>query len=249
MLSALTFQLSDHFSALNALNCARASQLSYSQYSVRAENTDTEALVWEFENVIVVAFRGSSSVRDFITDAECAFMKVDGGEVHSGFWVALMSIMAMLREKLHGMPMKPLIVTGHSLGGALAMLFGWRWDLAAKTGEWQPVDSVYTFGQPRVGNAAFAASYDAALGARTWRVVDQEDVVPRVPFWTWGYRHCAQEAFLPSFGGVQFNPGFRLRLVSDFLGLWRAWRNGALASVLSESLRDHHIERYLERLG
>jgi triacylglycerol lipase len=70
-----------------------------------------------------------------------------------------------------------VIVTGHSLGGALAALTAnWLEADAAAGG----VQCVYTFGMPRAGDAAFAAAYDAALGDRTYRLVYQNDVVPTV---------------------------------------------------------------------
>ena len=47
---------------------------------------------------------------------------------------------------------------------------------------------VYTFGSPRVGNAAFVDFYDRHV-PNTWRHVNDEDIVPLVPP-TWaGYRH------------------------------------------------------------
>jgi predicted lipase len=47
-----------------------------------------------------------------------------------------------------------IIVTGHSLGGSLAILAAA--DLHKSHGK---IDQVYTFGQPRVGNAQFASYY------------------------------------------------------------------------------------------
>lgn len=52
----------------------------------------------------------------------------------------------------------PIMVTGHSLGGALAMLAAYELTLAG-----YPVELVVTFGTPRVGNSVFAASYDAVV--------------------------------------------------------------------------------------
>lgn len=46
------------------------------------------------------------------------------------------------------------MVTGHSLGGALAILAA-----ADIKSVGHKVDEVYTFGQPRVGNVAFSKWY------------------------------------------------------------------------------------------
>ena len=54
-------------------------------------------------------------------------------------------------------------ITGHSLGAAIAALAAY--DLSTAF----PIDVVYTMGQPRVGNAAFAAAYAATISA--YRIV------------------------------------------------------------------------------
>ena len=68
-------------------------------------------------------------------------------------------------------------VTGHSLGGALAVL------LAATLMETGiKVSGLYTFGAPRVGDEEFANRLNDELsdGAH-WRVVNEEDLVPHLP--------------------------------------------------------------------
>ena len=72
-------------------------------------------------------------------------------------------------------PALPTIVCGHSLGGALATLL--VADLAANT----PINpQAWTFASPRVGDAAFAARYDA-LSEISWRIYNRADIVPYVP--------------------------------------------------------------------
>ncbi|KAL6884698.1 hypothetical protein ACP4OV_010634 [Aristida adscensionis] len=78
-----------------------------------------------------------------------------------------------------------ITVTGHSLGSALAMLSAY--DIAesganhlAAPGEAAPV-CVYSFGGPRVGNAAFRRRFEGELGVRALRVVNVHDNVTRMP--------------------------------------------------------------------
>lgn len=52
-----------------------------------------------------------------------------------------------------------------------------------------PVQGVYTFGQPRVGNNDFAAAVHAKLGSGIFRFVNDRDIVPRVPLFTMGFCH------------------------------------------------------------
>ena len=69
----------------------------------------------------------------------------------------------------------PMVVAGHSLGGALATLL--VADLTATTAL-KP--QAWTFASPKVGNAAFAARY-GALSTVSWRIYNQVDVVTYFP--------------------------------------------------------------------
>ncbi|KAK1278126.1 hypothetical protein QJS04_geneDACA014822 [Acorus gramineus] len=69
-----------------------------------------------------------------------------------------------------------LTVTGHSLGGALALLNAHEAALVIPD---LPV-SVVSFGAPRVGNAAFGEELHG-LGVRVLRVVAEQDLVPKLP--------------------------------------------------------------------
>jgi triacylglycerol lipase len=69
----------------------------------------------------------------------------------------------------------PLVVTGHSLGGALATLL--VTDLNATTAL---APQAWTFASPQVGDATFAARY-AGLSTVSWRIYNQVDVVPYFP--------------------------------------------------------------------
>ncbi len=72
-------------------------------------------------------------------------------------------------------PALPMVVTGHSLGGALATLL--VADLTANT----PLKPLaWTFASPRVGDATFAARY-SGLSTVSWRIYNQPDIVPNFP--------------------------------------------------------------------
>ena len=93
-----------------------------------------------------------------------------------------------------------LLLTGHSLGGALALLAAR--ELGVPLG---PRLSVYTFGAPRVGNTALAAEVlrGTARSDGPWRVVNYDDyLVPRYPRGTpanrlFDYVHVGATVLLP----------------------------------------------------
>ena len=228
-------------------------------YSARAYTTATATdrmtnasamIITDKDGDIIVAFKGSSSVRDFLQDADIRWRNFGYSEstyppkVHRGFFedfVAIdIAVVSQVRGYLQGRPNAKIFVTGHSLGGAEA-IFG-AFELARQG---LPVAGVFTFGQPRVGNGNFCAMYDRSLGEITYRVVNQNDIVPRIPAWLGGYRHCGQEIFLEPtpVGGWSVNPSLGYKLLCDALGLFAAYRKREDALV-----REHFIDAYQGRI-
>jgi triacylglycerol lipase len=72
---------------------------------------------------------------------------------------------------------RPTVVTGHSLGGALATLFTMENGHKNKAFD---IKLCCTFASPRVGNLEFARSFDL-LPIESWRIVNQHDIVPKLP--------------------------------------------------------------------
>jgi hypothetical protein len=92
-----------------------------------------------------------------------------GCQVHTGFYRTYESVRLQVQaavakfQQQH--PSAALACTGHSLGAAVAEHAA----LDLSTGGLR-VDTLYNFGQPRTGNSAFSAFFDASLGGRTFRV-------------------------------------------------------------------------------
>jgi len=89
----------------------------------------------------------------------------------------------------------PYVLVGHGLGGALATVHVME---SAVRQAPLPVE-IYTFGSPRVGDAAFVAAYDA-LGSATWRIANHRDLTQRIPAADYGYEHVAEHVRLDSMG-------------------------------------------------
>lgn len=183
----------------------------------------------------IVAFRGSASVRDWITDARVYRRNVGVGLLHQGFLDSVQNVFYRVC-KIVDKKAAPVIVTGHSKGGAEALICAW---LLARSG--RTVQAVVTFGGPRVGDAQWKAHYNStALGAVTQRWVHEEDIVTRLPAWCMGYRHVGQECFMSSFGGVEINPPLWRKAASDLWGTFWGYKHGEI-----EQASDHPIAKYL----
>ena len=68
-----------------------------------------------------------------------------------------------------------IFVTGYSLGSALATIGAL--DLKTIFGH---VDQLYTFGEPRIGNEAFADFVTRSITER-FRIIHYADIVPHLP--------------------------------------------------------------------
>ena len=151
--------------------------------------------------LVVIAFRGTEShdLRDLWTDLNFFRRRwtvgtQSAGRVHGGFARAIRLIFEHLKDHL---PRRPgtLAITGHSLGAALA-------SLAASTLEGC---ELYTFGEPRVGNAAYTRFLGGQV-RRHHRYVDCCDLVTRVPPHFLGFKHAGDLHYIDRNGRVQVNP-------------------------------------------
>lgn len=149
--------------------------------------THTQAMLVKSlrHDLIILVFRGTEQdVRDFVTDMELGGLPLEQGTefVHRGFarafdavWPSIAAVLADINSTVW--------VTGHSLGAALATL------ACAQI----PNSTCYTFGSPRVGNQAFV---NRLRQRPIFRVVDEDDLVCKVPMESLGFRHVGQERVL-----------------------------------------------------
>ncbi|KAJ7623873.1 alpha/beta-hydrolase [Mycena polygramma] len=149
---------------------------------------------------IVVSFRGSFSLADAVTDVDLFLTPfVSPGisksfEVHSGFLDAYNdvadTVLSTVKAQVAKFPAYTVVVTGHSLGGALASLGATSIKTAIPTASMK----LYTFGQPRTGDPQYAAFVEATLGlANIFRGVHTFDGVPTMLPEFLGYQHHGTE--------------------------------------------------------
>lgn len=143
------------------------------------ERKDTQVLmaINEEETEIDIVFRGTSTVKDWMTDAQ---FRLTGG-VHSGVRSAYMVVADDIRNYLEKLYQKKaeysIYISGHSLGGGLAQ------QCASYLHDIYPMDiaGVYTYGSMKIFNREAANNYNQRLGHLTYRCVHGADVITGLP--------------------------------------------------------------------
>lgn len=130
------------------------------------------AIVREYPDERVVAFRGTSNLKALLAD----FRVAEGahpvlGDIHAGFWYTWVR----MRGAVLGLPAdKPIVFTGHSLGAALAIIAA-----AEFAAEKREVAAVYGFAPPRVSPQDKVKS--VLIDTPMWLYRNGKDVVTEVP--------------------------------------------------------------------
>lgn len=150
-----------------------------------------------------LSFRGSSDLADWLADFDfipTSYRPVAGfGQVHAGFQDVYQCVRASIAANLAAATAgcDQILVAGHSLGAALAVLAAPNIFRAMPPNTIEP--RLVTFGGPRVGLPDFAAAFNAAIEC-CFRVVNFLDIVPLVP--PTPYVHVGAEIAVDSAGPI-----------------------------------------------
>ncbi|WP_455222251.1 lipase family protein [Kaarinaea lacus] len=182
-----------------------------------------------------IAVRGTSNVENALVDIAIQLIDSDdfGIQLHNGFAVSAKGIYNDIKPKLK--KQYKIRTTGHSLGGAVAVILA----LYLKNDGYQ-LERVVTFGQPKVTNVTGSRKLDAL---DLWRVVTPRDLVPLVPPLHMAeiknlniYWHAGREIILL--------PGKQYSITSGVESMLRATK--FLVEPLSEkNLQNHFMSEYL----
>lgn len=178
------------FSWQTALALGLASELAYRDSCA----VQAQARAWGFSDCVflerkaaqgflartadqmLVSFRGTESAADWISNLNVSTRTIAGiGPVHAGFLGQFQALQPELEQLMRAWPSLPLIITGHSLGGGIAVVAAASWAHS------RTVSAVYTYGQPAAAKGNAASVINTLLSGRYHRFVNDADIVPRVP--------------------------------------------------------------------
>ncbi|WP_440618026.1 lipase family protein [Cysteiniphilum sp. 6C5] len=157
---------------------------------------------------ILVAFHGTENVSDIMTDLKASKIKatlhgsVNGSRVHNGFYQRYSQgrndFLELLNQYIHQAQTRnkavDILVTGHSLGGALASLaaIDLIGDIKVKNLEATAKVKLITFNSPRVFDNDSAEKVNEILGDNALRLWRKGDPVSAVPMGSLGYKHVGK---------------------------------------------------------
>lgn len=163
--------------------------------------------------MLMIALRGTDSLDEWLIDAEMGlvpFSQVPGaGQVEHGFHSVYSTMTFVpnvngapgtprpLRQGLLSVitsPQAAVALAAHSLGSALSSML--LVDLTTGSGALAPTQiNAYLLASPKVGNVDFANALVNKVGAQTWHVRYEPDLVPKVPGYPYVTAHVQSIVF------------------------------------------------------
>jgi len=230
---------------------------------------NTQAWIATNADHIVVAFRGTEKptaiegLKDWLLTNAMNLLVVPGGRLgtdlaaagvgarfHQGFVEAIAEVwppvLAGVEEEM-AKAERPLWVTGHSLGGALALFAAWLF-----TRRMINVHQVYTFGAPMIGNQVAVEAFNRDFKGKVFRYTNHPDPVPRLPMYSLlanEFVHCEEERSL--------DPGGENLAESSVKSMARAAADGILNATMMDNIwrsvvggiAAHGMDNYRRLLG
>ena len=192
----------------------------------------TEAACFILGDRNYIVFRGTepNKFKDIQADLRAWRVKSDTvGKVHFGFKESLDDVWPNIAKWIESSKNNPLVVCGHSLGGALATLAGSRIKDC----------TVYTFGSPRVGNRTWCKDQTFTH----YRFVNNNDIVTKVPFFLLGFKHYGNLCYINHYGNIRKPTAWQ-----KFKDGWRG-RSAALKKFqLFDGIYDHSMTKYKNKI-
>ena len=206
-------------------------ELGYTQVKL-IDVRGAQVYVVSNKNEMVLCFRGTepTQMSDLAADLNAIPDRGRiGGFVHNGFQTEVDKVWEQVHKEVVSKPKKkPLFITGHSLGGAMATITASRLQPVVK--------ALYTYGSPRVGSKKFVEK----MHINHYRHVNNNDAVCTVPFALLGYRHHTQARYINHYGNIRTLTYWQ-RFKDKLRGRWAAIKN----LQFFDGFRDHGMDNYI----
>lgn len=188
----------------------------------------------------MIAIRGSTNYSNWVANVKF-FKEKDqwarGVDVHIGFHNAAREVYSLIRKHLK--KDYKTIITGHSLGGATALIVG----LYLEHFNFKEVE-VISFGQPRITNSQGAKKLN---NFHLERIVNKDDLVSKLPPKLFNYRHFGS---LFTLSGYKYaTEPFVESSRADSQRTINTWQQLEMGQLdIAKDIASHDIKNYLKQL-
>lgn len=210
-----------------------------------ANKNSAQGIYIEHADYCAIAFRGTDEFfLDWQDNLTLLPQSTILGYVHKGFYDSFWDVWDYLYKHYCELnnryedEEKPLFITGHSLGGAMATIAA-----VELISHDLPFANIYTFGQPRAVSREVARIINQERPGQIFRFTNDEDIVTRVPFRTMGYSHTGQSVFIDKNGKIKTDVGYWMRFLNRMRSRIDSIGNGEL-----DMFEDHKITAYLKHI-
>ena len=195
------------------------------------DNDGAQGYVLWHNDYITIAFRGTEP-KEF-NDIKADLKAFHSNGYHKGFLQEYRKLHDDIYKKITEIQKKkkrPIYITGHSLGGAMATICATYFSEAKE---------LYTYGSPR----ALSWSKSRKLEVPHKRHVNNNDIVPKVPFAFMGWKHTGELCYLNIQGDVCKMYWYQ-RLKDGLTGRWKAFKK----RQPFDGICDHSVDEYAKYL-
>lgn len=137
------------------------------------------------DNQLILAIKGSDQINDILNDIKTLKIRLfenDDSSIHSGFSEIFVDnlinelILKDILEILKNYENYKLYITGHSLGGALSILFSYYLSKNIN----QDIN-VITYGSPKIGDFKFYENFNKVKNIKLTRIINDNDIIVSFP--------------------------------------------------------------------
>lgn len=197
-----------------------------------------------FPTYTMLAFRGTepTSFGDILADIKAWPADSETqGNVHAGFKGEVDKLWPSITKWIKNKNQKDkFIVTGHSLGAAMATIVTSR---LVEEGFTNVV--LYTYGSPRVGDREWGKQFD---NIEAYRFVNNNDIVCQVPPFGY-YSHVGDLHYMTYDMKIKTNMTWFQRFLDKGKGKLKAWSKFQLFDGLYDHLGSKYIKRIVGRVN
>jgi len=185
---------------------------------------------------LIIACRGTqpTQLNDILADLDAIPKRHADGWVHEGFRREARKLLPMIINYIRQYPDRTIWLTGHSLGAAMALYITQELEYEGFNPK-----MLFTYGCPRLGNQDYVDS----IKTEHHRFVNCNDIVPKVPLTTGGYRHHGYEHYINFYGNIR-----ELNFWQKIKDHWRAHLRSWKQCKWFDGIEDHNISLYAEKI-